>query len=149
RRGDEYAIRHKDLIRLADLYGLEVVVGQPIPASPASQAQELSEPAPVQAVAVPLWGLKSQDEMKRRDYLRDALYEFLSRADKTQPLPTPGQVLEAWRVNKPIGVARVNSASVDYETTTADGEKPCDLAALKERIKNMTTAPGLAQDKPN
>jgi hypothetical protein len=129
-----------DFIRLADLYGLEVGIGQPSASTTASEGQERPAAAPSETAAAPLWALKPREEMRRMDALREALYEFLRRADKTTPLPTPWQVLEAWRTDKPIGVARVNSASVDFDARNADGEKQCDLTALKERIKNMTKA---------
>lgn len=55
-----------------------------------------------------------------------------------RPCPTARDVLETWRVDKPLEIARVLSDGLDYIDARGN-EKPADLKAVQKAIKRMTT----------
>lgn len=67
------------------------------------------------------------------------LYDYLKAAHvASKPCPTVRNVLDDWKVNKPVDVAKVVSDGLHYFDANGD-TKLADLAAIRKAIERMTT----------
>ena len=68
------------------------------------------------------------------------LHRFLAAAHREgKPRPTARDVLEAWRSERPAGIAKVLADGFDYFDANGD-EKAADLEAIRKAIGRMTSA---------
>ena len=68
------------------------------------------------------------------------LHRFLAAAHREgKPRPTARDVLEAWRSERPAGIAKVLADGFDYFDANGD-EKAADLEAIRKAIGRMTRA---------
>ena len=107
-------------------------------ASPApAPAQHAAAPVADSASNAPAWTVT-----KPQRYSRYAapLHRFLAAAHREgKPRPTARDVLEAWRSERPAGIAKVLADGFDYFDANGD-EKAADLEAIRKAIGRMTSA---------
>ena len=107
--------------------GLSVIVGAP--------AQSAAEPAPLATESA--WSLSKPE--RYRGYTAP-LHRLLAAAHREgKPCPTARDVVEEWRINRPVEIAQVLTASIDYYDINGN-TKPADLDAIRQAISRMTNA---------
>jgi hypothetical protein len=82
-----------------------------------------------------VWKMKAK---LRGDGLRDALFNYLSGADKTSARPTARKVLNDWAKSTPPEIARVHAHGVDYPSENGDDERSANIRQIRERIAGLT-----------
>lgn len=110
--------------------GLSVTIEEPVP------------PAPDTATTAPNIELKAWQVFKPKRFngYTAPLHKLLNKAFIAgEPRPTARDVLEAWRLKKPIEVSHVLQDSIDYYDSKGN-TKTADLEALRKAIDRMTAA---------
>ena len=107
-------------------------------ASPApAPAQHAAAPVADSASNAPAWTVTKP---KRYSGYAAPLHRFLAAAHREgKPRPTARDVLEAWRSERPAGIAKVLADGFDYFDANGD-EKAADLEAIRKAIGRMTSA---------
>ena len=108
-------------------------------ASPAAALSAAPAAAPVadSASNAPAWTVTKP---KRYSGYAAPLHRFLAAAHREgKPRPTARDVLEAWRSERPAGIAKVLADGFDYFDANGD-EKAADLEAIRKAIGRMTSA---------
>ena len=103
-------------------------------------------PAPAQHAAAPVADSASNalawtvTKPQRYSGYAAPLHRFLAAAHREgKPRPTARDVLEAWRSERPAGIAKVLADGFDYFDANGD-EKAADLEAIRKAIGRMTSA---------
>ena len=113
---------------------------QDVASSAPAPAQHAATPAPVvgdSASNAPAWTVTKP---KRYSGYAAPLHRFLAAAHREgKPRPTARDVLEAWRSERPAGIAKVLADGFDYFDANGD-EKAADLEAIRKAIGRMTSA---------
>ena len=126
-----YMLTHAEFVQVASRYSLMVVIEpETLRADPSSAAAN----APNNEG----WNLVKP---QRFQSYNKPLYDFLKAAHQAGlPRPSARDVLEAWRSNVPMEVAKVMVASFDYYD--AEGNtKEADLDAIRKTIDRLTRKP--------
>ena len=107
-------------------------------ASPApAPAQHAAAPVADSASNAPAWTVTKP---QRYSGYAAPLHRFLAAAHREgKPRPTARDVLEAWRSERPAGIAKVLADGFDYFDANGD-EKAADLEAIRKAIGRMTSA---------
>lgn len=107
-------------------------------ASPApAPAQHAAAPVADSASNAPAWTVTKP---QRYSGYAAPLHRFLAAAHhEGKPRPTARDVLEAWRSERPAGIAKVLADGFDYFDANGD-EKAADLEAIRKAIGRMTSA---------
>ena len=108
-------------------------------ASPAAALSAAPAAAPVadSASNAPAWTVTKP---QRYSGYAAPLHRFLAAAHREgKPRPTARDVLEAWRSERPAGIAKVLADGFDYFDANGD-EKAADLEAIRKAIGRMTSA---------
>ena len=102
-------------------------------------APQAATPAPVSDSPsnAPAWTV---NKPQRYSGYAAPLHRFLAAAHREgKPRPTARDVLEAWRSERPAGIAKVLADGFDYFDANGD-EKAADLEAIRKAIGRMTSA---------
>ena len=108
-------------------------------ASPAAALSAAPAAAPVadSASNAPAWTVTKP---KRYSGYAAPLHRFLAAAHREgKPRPTARDVLEAWRSERPAGIAKVLADGFDYFDANGD-EKAADLEAIRKAIERRASA---------
>ena len=107
-------------------------------ASPApAPAQHAAAPVADSASNAPAWTVTKP---QRYSGYAAPLHRFLAAAHREgKPRPTARDVLEAWRSERPAGIAKVLADGFDYFDAKGH-EKAADLEAIRKAIGRMTSA---------
>lgn len=99
---------------------------------------QTATPAPVVAGSdAPAWTV---NKPQRYSGYAAPLHRFLAAAHREgKPRPTARDVLEAWRSERPAGIAKVLADGFDYFDANGD-EKTADLEAIRKAMGRMTNA---------
>ena len=100
-------------------------------------AQHAAAPVADSASNAPAWTVTKP---QRYSGYAAPLHRFLAAAHREgKPRPTARDVLEAWRSERPAGIAKVLADGFDYFDANGD-EKAADLEAIRKAIGRMTSA---------
>ena len=106
-------------------------------AAPVVPVGEAPRAAPERAQAAPIPAWRVNKPQRNTGYNRP-LHALLTAAlMEGRPCPTARDVVEAWRIKKPLEIEQVLPDSLDYYDSKGN-TKPANLAAIREAIKRMT-----------
>jgi hypothetical protein len=104
--------------------------------APATDTQPQAGPATATAAPLHTWTV---NKPQRYAPYTAPLHALLTSAHREgKPRPTPRNVVDAWRINKPLEITQVLTDGFNYCNTKGDGQT-ADLAAIREAIKRMTS----------